>query len=292
MGLAYLQRFGSHVRTAVLDSGSLLNVPLEQQEAVHAQQAFDQVATRCTATPACARSYHPAADLAAILARLTAHPARVVVSGPGGQRQTVTVTATDFLALVQDYLTEVQTAVLLPADLHAFALGQWSKVLARRGWILAGFSSSDITALQSITIGCGDTWNAMNPATISQQGPSAFIPMEIAIAQQQNALCAAWPHDPGVSGTVRSTVPAVFLNGENDPTDPPANVAGATATMPNALLVPVPDSGHWTLNLSPHPACLLANVTAFIQAGRPASPAAWEACTRALAHEPMSSPTS
>ena len=71
MGLAYLQRFGSHVRTAVLDSGSLLNVPLEQREAVRAQQAFDQVATRCAAAPACARSYHPAADLAAILGRLT-----------------------------------------------------------------------------------------------------------------------------------------------------------------------------------------------------------------------------
>lgn len=27
MGLAYLQRYGSHVRTAVLDSGSLLSVP-------------------------------------------------------------------------------------------------------------------------------------------------------------------------------------------------------------------------------------------------------------------------
>jgi len=25
------------------------------------------------------------------------------------------------------------------------------------------------------------------------------------------AWCAVWPHDPGVSGTVRSTVPVVFL---------------------------------------------------------------------------------
>ena len=285
MGLAYLQRFSSHVRTAVLDSGSLLNVPLEQQASVHEQQAFDQVASRCAATPACARSYHPAADLAAILARLAVHPAQVVVPGPSGQRQTVTITATDFLDVVMDYLTEVQTAVLLPADLHAIALGQWSQVIARRGSIVADFSSTDITALQGLTIGCGDTWNTMNPATISQQGPSAFAPSEIAIAQEQNALCAAWPHDPGVSGTARSTVPIVFLNGANDPVDPPANVAGATATMPNALLVPVPDSGHWTLNLSPHPACLLANTTAFIQAGQPASPVRWDACTRALAQE-------
>ena len=91
-GLAYLQRYGSHVRAAVLDSGSLLNVPEEQLDAAHAQQAFDQLASRCAATPACARSYHPAADLATILARLTAHPAQVTVPGPGGQHQTLTIT--------------------------------------------------------------------------------------------------------------------------------------------------------------------------------------------------------
>jgi len=63
LGLAYLQRYSSHVRTAVLDSGSLLSVPLWQLGAVHDQQVFDQMASRCAATPACARSYHPAADL-------------------------------------------------------------------------------------------------------------------------------------------------------------------------------------------------------------------------------------
>jgi pimeloyl-ACP methyl ester carboxylesterase len=84
MGLAYLQRFSSHVRAAVLDSGSLLSVPLEQQAAVHAQQAFDQLSSRCAATPGCARSYHPAADLAATLAHLAAHPATVNLPGIDG----------------------------------------------------------------------------------------------------------------------------------------------------------------------------------------------------------------
>jgi hypothetical protein len=59
--------------------------------------------------------------------------------------------------------------------------------------------------------------------------------------------------------------------------------------MPNALLVPVPGVGHWTLNWNPHLGCLLAATTAFIQAGQPASPA-WDACTRALAGEPMPFP--
>ena len=114
MGLAYLQRYGSHVRTAVLDSGSLLNVPLYQQGAVHDQQAFNQIASRCAATPACARSYHPAADLAAILARLNAHPAHATLPGPDGQHQTVTVTALAFVSFVESYLSEAQTAVQIP----------------------------------------------------------------------------------------------------------------------------------------------------------------------------------
>jgi len=52
----------------------------------------------------------------------------------------------------------------------------------------------------------------------------------------------------------------------------------------------VPGIGHWTLGFNPHPGCLLAATTAFIQAGQPASPAAWDACTRALASEPVPFP--
>jgi pimeloyl-ACP methyl ester carboxylesterase len=284
IGLAYLQRYSSHVRTAVLDSGSLLNVPLWQQGAVHDQQVFGQLAARCAATPACARSYHPAANLAAILASLNTRPARVTLPGPGGQHQTVTITAHDFLSSLEEALGEAQTAVRLPAILDALALGQWQQVIARLGATTADLTPPAPTALQAVTIECSDAWAAMNPATVSQQGPSVFIPIAVAQAEQLHALCSAWPHDPGVSGTVRSTVPVVFLNGTADTTDPPANVAGAAVTMPNALLVSVPGTGHFTLANATDP-CLLAATTAFIQAGQPPSPAPWDACTRALAHQ-------
>ena len=284
IGLAYLQRYSSHVRTAVLDSGSLLNVPLWQLAAAHDQQVFGQLASRCAATPACARSYHPAADLAAILAHLKAHPVQAILPGPGGQHQTVTITALAFLSFVEDYLGEAQTAVQLPAVLHALALGQWSQVIARLGLTTAGLSGGP-TSLQAITIECSDAWAAMNPATVSQQGPSVFAPLVTAQAERLHALCSSWPHDPGVSGIVRSAVPVVFLNGTADTADPPANVAGATATMPNGLLVSVPGTGHWVLDNATAPGCLLAATIAFIQAGRPASPGPWNACTRALSQE-------
>lgn len=98
--------------------------------------------------------------------------------------------------------------------------------------------------LQGITIECGNAWAAMDPATMSEHGASVFTPASVADAEQSRRLCGYWPHDPGAQGTVRSDAPIVFLNGTVDPADPPANVAAAPSTMPNALLVSVPGSAH------------------------------------------------
>ena len=284
-GLAYLQRYSSHVRTAVLDSGSLLSVPLYQQGAVHDQQAFDQIASRCAATPACARSYHPAADLAAIVARLNAHPARVTLPAPGGQHQRVTVTALALLSFVEGNLGEAQSAVQLPAIPHALALGQWSQVIARLGLTTADLTPAGPTALQDATIKCSDAWAAMNPTTVSQQGPSLFAPIVTAQAQWMHALCSAWPHDPACpepcaapSRSCSSLAPPTI------PTRPPTWPA-RPPPCPTRCWLRCPGTGHWTLANATDPGCLLAATTAFIQAGQPASPAPWNACTRALAQE-------
>ncbi len=69
--------------------------------------------------------------------------------------------------------------------------------------------------------------------------------------------------------------------GTADPTDPPANVAAAPRTMPNALLVAVPGRTHIGVDVG----CVRPQIIAFIQAGVPANRASWAACTRALQHE-------
>ena len=79
---------------------------------------------------------------------------------------------------------------------------------------------------------------------------------------------------------VRSTAPVVFVNGTADPVDPPANVAAAPRTMPNALLVTVPGASH---EVAPT-GCIPAQTTAFILAGKPASRARWAACARTMGH--------
>jgi hypothetical protein len=147
--------------------------------------------------------------------------------------------------VIDDYLASPDTAVLLPADLHALARGQWAKIIAKRGLASAISAAAAPTQLQMITIRCGDAWAAMNPALVAQQARlSLFTPPMAAEAAWQQKLCALWPHDRGVSGVVRSNVPVVFVNGTADPADPPANVAAAPRTMPNALLVTVPGGSH------------------------------------------------
>jgi pimeloyl-ACP methyl ester carboxylesterase len=196
----------------------------------------------------------------------------------------VTITLPGFLNAVNDYyLSSPDATVLLPQDLHAFVRGQWAKVIARRGFASAiAAAATAPTQLQQVTIRCGDAWAAMNPAEIAQQARlSLFTPMMAGEAAWQQHLCALWPHDPGVRGVVHSKIPIVFVNGTADPTDPPANVAAAPATMPNALLVSVPGGSH---EVGPT-GCIPAQSVAFILAGKPADRAAWAACARTLGHE-------
>jgi hypothetical protein len=62
-----------------------------------------------------------------------------------------------------------------------------------------------------------------------------------AAAQARHAACAAWAPDPGATGTVRTSVPIVFLTGTLDARDPRANAAAA-APCPARCWSPCPRS--------------------------------------------------
>lgn len=286
MGLAYLQRYGDHVESAVLDSGSLLNVRLWQIGPTSAQQAFDQVAQRCQADPACAAAYQPEADLKTVIANLRSHPVTVSAPiGPGGKQQTVTIDLNAFLNLVTDgYLSSATTAALLPEDLHAAAQGQWASLVQKRASELTATEQANgsLTA-QQITLICSDEWAAMDPTQVSAQTSSVFTPEYVNNADVHNAICAQWPHDSGVSGTVTTDAQVLFLNGTADPNDPPANVAAAPTTMPNALMISIPGGGHGVM-IQTH--CVWNDAMSFLVSGVSTS-GAWSTC---LSTVPVSLP--
>ena len=111
-----------------------------------------------------------------------------------------------------------------------------------------------------------------------------WVPVETVVtAEQAGGWLPGWqqaPHQPRAGVGYSGDVPVVFVNGAADPVDPPANVAAAPRTMPNALLVTVPGGSHQVAPAG----CVPAQSTAFILAGKPADRARWAACIRALRH--------
>ena len=271
MGLAYLQAHPDRVRAAVLESGSLLSVRLWERGAVSAQHAFDDLVARCEADPACGPSHDPVSDLHTLVARLREQPVTVDLGSAGTQ----TITERAFLGGVVDgYLAQPSTAVLLPGDLAALVRGEWADVLTRRGLAAAAVAGDSAPMqVQELTLRCSDEWARLDPAAVAGESDSDFAGLTVADAAWQQRLCALWPHDEGVSGAVATDVPVLFVNGTADPADPPANVADATATMPNATLLTVPGGGHGVID-----GCLIPLVEQFVETTAAPDDAAWQGC--------------
>lgn len=277
MGLAYLQAHPDRVRTAVLESGSLLDVRLWQQVPVAAQHSFDELVTRCEADPACGPAYDPAGDLRTLVDRLASAPVTVDL----GSGRTTTIDAGGFLSGVIDgYLSRPETAVLLPGDLAAFVRGEWADVLTKRGLVPQDTPSrtSAPVQVQQLTVRCSDEWAQIDPSAVAAQPPSSFTPMTVADAAWQERLCALWPHDDGVTGPVTTDVPVLFVNGTADPADPPSNVAAAAATMPNATFVTAPGGGHGVID-----GCLIPLVETFVETATAPAAAEWQQCLGTMA---------
>ena len=141
IGLAYLQRYGAHVRTAVFYSGSLLDVPLWQLTPAPRPAGLRPTGPPLRGRPGLRPGLPPG--------RRPGHRGQPATCPPGpghhhrphGKKQTITITLTAFLnAVIDAYLSSPDTAVLLPADLHAFAHGQWAKVINERGLASRGRS--------------------------------------------------------------------------------------------------------------------------------------------------------
>lgn len=281
MGLAYLQEKSEHVRSAVFDSGSLLDTRLWELIPTNAQLVLDSTMRDCEADVRCSADFDPAADLATVLEHLEKAPVEIDL----GDGQTLVIDPIVFLnGLIDLYLATPEGRAVFPAHMDRLADDGWEDVVRSLAELpTSGASEISGTQVQTITLRCSDEWARMDPAAIAAQTGSIFTDMKAAEAVWQETICEVWPHDDGVSGTAETNVPVLFVNGAYDPADPPTNVAAATRTMPNALVVAIPGAGHGAIGEP----CVLTQVTTFIQAGEPSDPADWSECLRELDQRPF-----
>lgn len=278
-GLAYTQRHGAHVRAAVLDSGSLLDVRLLELIPRSAQPALASLFARCQSSARCISAFpRLEADFAAVTTHLSKEPlATSVIDATTGRL--VRLDLPTFMGMLIDtYLKSAQGSVAFPKDIHAAANGDWSGVTQALARNVSGPTSIPI---MSITIRCSDEWASLDPNRVASVAPnSPFTPNEVGYANGINMVCKYWPQAEGASGSVTSSAPIVFLNGMTDPVDPPDNVAQARATMPNSLVVPVAGIGHWQLDFDPT-GCLTEQTNVFLAQGKPPVQEAW-ACAQSI----------
>lgn len=257
----YLRQHGDHVRTAVLDGGTLIDVPIMELIAANSQHALDAVMDRCAADLECSTAFpNLRSKFTAVMTRLDRAPvtSNVVDQATG---ELVVVSHELFAGVIHAKLLDARTAATIPWFINRVADGHYDEVAT----INAGPGTPNL--VMSIEIRCTEAWARFNPDEVRRTGAgSYYLSAQVAAAQLQAMGCPLLPRGyvpADDAQPLQTAIPVLLLNGAADPQDPPSNVADARVEMPSSLVVSVPGQGHTVGHLS----CLPTVVADFIAAG-------------------------
>jgi pimeloyl-ACP methyl ester carboxylesterase len=278
----YLREHADHVRVAILDGTTPLDVPVLERMAASSQQALDLLLARCEADPTCHGAFPElAAEWSALLA---AFREGVTVTDPDTGQTGVADLATVGPSLHHALLTGA-AAAQLPLAIHLASLGEWDQVTELVPPV-DGSPSAGPTLLMKDEILCSESWARFDPSEVDRAGGDSYaVPFVRGWAASEQALCRFLPQGlvPADDGApVRTDLPVLWLAGDADPQDPPSNLAGVPSQQPNALVVVMPAQEH----VVGHLGCAPSVIAAFIDAG-----AVGGLDTRCIAEGPSPAPT-
>jgi pimeloyl-ACP methyl ester carboxylesterase len=256
-GQIYLLRHGSHVRTAAFDSGSLLDVHIFERQLVNKQRALEQLFARCTADAACNNAYpNLRREYAQTVARLARHP----VSVPG---TTVPLDPAAFASVLDELFAYTPGKAVVPRLIHLVATGQ----LARAAAAVPESGPQPPGLAYQLLIQCNEPWASWRRSEIERLSPGSFLaPPFRNAATTMAAACAGFPKadvPSAIGKRVHSDVPVLFLSGDEDGADPPANIADARRELPNSRTVVFRAAGHGQLGLP----CAQTLIAEFVRRG-------------------------
>lgn len=256
----YLRQHGDHVRVAVLDGSTPLDVPVMERIAVNSQHALELVLSNCAADSACDGAFPDiATEWSTLVAQLSTG---VNVTDPDtGQQATLDLTSGG--ASIHDALLTGVTSAQLPLAIHLASIGQWIPA-SRLVPVPAGGGAM---SLMYEMILCSEAWAQFDPAEVARLGAGSYaLDTQHAKAVAQATICRYLPK--GVvpvddAAPVRTTVPILWLTGNGDPQDPPANLTSVPAQEPESHIVVMPAQEH----VVGHLGCGPSVIAAFVDAG-------------------------
>ena len=258
----YLRQHEDRVRAVVLDSGTLVDVPILEVMAARSQEALDRVLARCRADAECHAAYpDPERDLRTALHRLSRDPVEMeAVDYRSGEQ--VVLTDGSLAGQVHELLMTGQSGEI-PWLVHLTADGELEPLT---GLVLEALREPDPTTLGVFwSIECAEAWAAHDAERMAEAGgDSYYLPAMLDAARNLDLGCSLMPRvpvPPDDGRPVRSDVPVLLLNGTLDPQDPPANVADAAVELPNSLTITAPQAHTFG-----HLGCVPDVVAAFLDA--------------------------
>jgi pimeloyl-ACP methyl ester carboxylesterase len=256
----YLRQHGDHVRAAVLDGSTPLDVPVLERMAGSSEAALELLFKRCAEDRACHQAFPRLADeWRALLDRLET-PLTIVDPDSGAKDVIDSSKVAD--AIHAALLTE-GTAAQIPLVLHLAHENKWIEAAT----IISAPSSGGPTLLMADEIFCSEAWARFNKADVARHGAGSYsLPREMARAEKRAAMCRYLPR--GVvpaddAAAVRTDTPVLWIVADGDPQDPPANLTSVPAQEPNSRIVVMPAQQH----VVGHVGCMPSVIAAFLEAG-------------------------
>jgi pimeloyl-ACP methyl ester carboxylesterase len=259
----YLRQHADHVRVAIMDGTTPLDVHVLELMAATSQHALDLLLARCAADPACHAAFP---NLAAEWSTLVAAFAKgAVVTDPSSGTTGVADLATVGPSIHNALMTGA-AAAQLPLAIHAAFEGRWAEVSQLVPPSDASPSAGP-TLLMKDEILCSEAWARFDPAEVENNGAGSYaVPFVRAWAAGEATLCRYLPK--GVvpaddAAPVRTDLPVLWLAGDADPQDPPSNLAAVPSQEPYSLIVVMRAQEH----VVGHLGCGPAVIASFVDAG-------------------------
>lgn len=223
----YLKLHPSSVRTLVLVAGTAIDVPVFDGWAVNAQRAFDQLAARCAADPACRRAFpNWKRQFAELVNAWNTDP----VDG---------MTGDEFASVVHATLRDTEKAASIPLVVSSAAKDDFAP-LER-----AGPGDLNFTLGLMSSIWCNEPWvglDAKGPwGTEFDSYTTAFI---AGVRRQCESVSRRAEPRSLWTLPASSPVPVLALVGGADPQDPITNLSHLKRHFPDSRTVILPHVGH------------------------------------------------
>jgi len=220
----YIRQHPDHVRAAIMDGGTPLDVHVFERMAANSQAALELLFDRCAADAACDAALPGVSSEWSELAAGLAAGIDTGLTDPN-TGQPMVATLDDVAPGLHQALLDPATTSRLPLAVHLGHEGQWAQVVE----VLPESTSvgGDWLAMGEIIM-CSEAWAQFDPAVVGQVGQGSYLlSTQLADAEARAQRCKALPH--GIvpaddAAPVVTELPILWLSGDGDPQDPPANL--------------------------------------------------------------------